>query len=679
MNSSAKPSNGALQAFAVAAFLLLLLLQLAFAARRNSFTFDECDHIYAGYMAWKHSDFGVNPEHPPLVKAVAALPLLGMKLQMPVPQDRNVKFDAFIGGRDFLFHNDADTMLFRARMAAASFTLLLALLVFLAAREMFGAGAGFLALALLVCDPNLLAHGALVTTDTGLSCFLVASIYCFYRYVKSPGPWRLMLAGLAAGCALAAKHTAILVFPMLILLALCELWLGSRSGRVNASPMPSGSMPPLGTRALRLAGALLLVFGISVGVLWGFYGFRYAARPAPLQLKPQLSTFIQRLPHPVDVSLLTTAADLRLLPESYLYGLTDVRKVADVRASFLFGKMYPHGVWFYFPVAFYIKSSLTFLALFLLALCTFAARKFPFGRETLFLLVPFVVYLAAAMAAGINMGIRHILPVYALLTILLGGVAWSLIRRNRAWTYVIFPLLLFQSVSTARAYPAYIAYANELWGGPSQTYKYLNESNVDWAQQLKSTKRYLDQHGVKECWFAYFAEGAIDYSYYGVPCRPLPTSNSLNSDEPVIAPPAIDGPVLISASVLSDTTIGPGALNPYEQFRYLKPAAQIDYGIFVFEGHFEIPLAASLRHLQRAELLLAANQVEAALSEAQFAAVLAPSSVKPQAMMGFAYSILNRPAEARAAYQRALTLAQTVEPEFQRYWIPFLQPKLAAN
>jgi len=212
---------------------------------------------------------------------------------MPVPQDHNVKFDAFIGGRDFLFHNDADTMLFRARMAAASLTLLLALLVFLAGREMFGAGAGILALALLVFDPNLLAHGALVTTDTGLSCFLLASIYCFYRYIKSPGPWRLIHAGLAAGCALAAKHTAILLFPMLILLALCELWLGSRSGRVNAPAMPSGSLPPLGTRALRLAGALILIFGISVGVLWGFYGFRYAARPAPLQLKPQLSTFIQ--------------------------------------------------------------------------------------------------------------------------------------------------------------------------------------------------------------------------------------------------------------------------------------------------------------------------------------------------------------------------------------------------
>jgi len=128
--------------------------------------------------------------------------------------------------------------------------------------------------------------------------------------------------------------------------------------------------------------------------------------------------------------------------------------------------MYPHGVWFYFPVAFYIKSSLTFLALFLLAVCAFAARKFPFGRETLFLLAPCMVYLAAAMAAGINMGIRHILPLYVLLTILLGGAAWSLIRCNRAWAYFVYPLLLFQPVSTARAYPAYIGLCQRTLGWP---------------------------------------------------------------------------------------------------------------------------------------------------------------------------------------------------------------------
>ena len=202
----------------VAALLLVLFLQLAFSVHRNSITWDEDDHIFAGYMSWKHADFGLNPEHPPLVKLVAAIPLLNMPLNVPVLQDRTFKHEAFGDGKDFLFKNDADTMLFRARMAVSFFTLLLALLVFLAAQEMFGTAAGFIALALLAFDPNLLAHGALVGTDAGLSCFMFAAVYAFYRYVKVPSAWRLIVTGLATGLALAAKHTGILLFPMLLLL-----------------------------------------------------------------------------------------------------------------------------------------------------------------------------------------------------------------------------------------------------------------------------------------------------------------------------------------------------------------------------------------------------------------------------------------------------------------------------
>jgi hypothetical protein len=100
-------------------------------------------------MSWKHADFGLNPEHPPLVKLVAALPLLNLPLKMPALQNRFFKLEAFLGDKDFLFQNDANQMLLRARLAASLFTLLLAVLVFLAAREMFGLGAGFIALALL--------------------------------------------------------------------------------------------------------------------------------------------------------------------------------------------------------------------------------------------------------------------------------------------------------------------------------------------------------------------------------------------------------------------------------------------------------------------------------------------------------------------------------------------------
>jgi len=177
-------------------------MQLALSVHRNSFTWDEDDHIYSGYMSWKSGDFGLNPEHPPLVKLIAALPLLHLPVKMPALQNRSFKLEGFLGGKEFFFSNDADGMLFRARLAVSFFAVLLAVLVFLAAKEMFGTWAGFIALALLAFDPNFLAHGAVVGTDTGLACFPFASIYAFYRYVKAPSAGRLVVAALATGLAI---------------------------------------------------------------------------------------------------------------------------------------------------------------------------------------------------------------------------------------------------------------------------------------------------------------------------------------------------------------------------------------------------------------------------------------------------------------------------------------------
>src|ERR1700683_1864456 len=197
----------------IAAVMLLLLVlefQLLYSVKHESLTFDEGDHIFAGYMSLKHHDFGLNPEHPPLVKMIAALPLLGMNLHEPQLQNRYFKTEAYLSGRDLIFQNDFDTIIFRARMAASIFALMTALLAFLTAREMFGAGAGFLALLLIVFEPNFLAHGALVTTDTGAACCLLASIYAFYRYVKSPSWGRIAVLGLAAGVFCITKHSPVL-------------------------------------------------------------------------------------------------------------------------------------------------------------------------------------------------------------------------------------------------------------------------------------------------------------------------------------------------------------------------------------------------------------------------------------------------------------------------------------
>jgi hypothetical protein len=395
---------------AVACALVVLFLQLALSVKQESQTWDEGNHIFAGYRSWTNSDFGLNPEHPPLVKLLATAPLLSLPLQTPKLRGRDFKLEAFLDGKEFLYQNDADLILFRTRMAAASLTLLLALLVFLATKEMFGTGAAFVALTLLVFEPNLLAHGAVVTTDAGLSCFMFATVYAFYRYVKTPSVARLITVGLAAGLALAAKHTGLLVFPMLILLALCEV--------VRSREVRDRGVGAVTKASVRLTVALVITGVIAVGVLWAFYEFRYDARPAGLELNPSLAVYTQQL-KPREAKTILTFARWHLLPESYLYGLTDVRAVADSMQTYILG--------------------------------------------------------------------------------------------------------------------------------------------------------------------------------------------------------TIDGPVLISAGTLSGFEMGPGLLNPYDQFQKLQPSAVIQYGIMVFDGHFNIPLASALAHEQHARELLAAKQIVQAQEEVQAA------------------------------------------------------------
>jgi tetratricopeptide (TPR) repeat protein len=275
-----------------------------------------------------------------------------------------------------------------------------------------------------------------------------------------------------------------------------------------------------------------------------------------------------------------------------------------------------------------------------------------------------------------NIGVRHILPVYVFLSVFIGGSAWALVRQSRKWAYLVVALLLIHAVSSLRTFPAYIAYSNELWGGPSHTYKYLTDSNVDWAQQLKATKQYLDQRGVKDCWFAYFGEGVADFKYYGIPCKPLPTVVTLWLNEQLDVPVSVDEPVLISAATLSGFEFGPGSLNPYQQFKRLVPTEVIQHGVLVFDGNFEIPLASALSHVQKAQNLLAANQPEQALVEAQSAVGLAPNAVQTQLMLGDVLGIIGQADQARSAYEKALELAKTIEPEFQIRSIPSIEQKI---
>ena len=668
----------------VGALLCLLALQLVHVARATSSSWDEAHHLFDGYTIWKFHDYRLNPEVPPFIKMTAALPLLPMQLKVPPDQGRPNQTEAFLDGKAFVWGNGGDRVLFPARMMCAGFALALGLLIYLWAEEMFGFVAGLFALAMFVFDPNVLANGAMVTTDVGAAFCFVAAMYSFYRYCRTPGWVRLGVAGGALGLALSAKYTGIFLVPMLVLAVVLEGWM-------------AGDWRVLWRRV----GALVLMGLVAWVVVWGFYGFRYKAAPAGKELNPALAPYLAKMHDQRDARLLRAMAKVRVLPEGYIWGLENTKETEWDDPSYFWGKVYRHGNWEYFPVALLIKSTLALLILVALvpaawlwglggARATASAntgvsplrrkrappvemtgrgggalwsRK---GRELVFLLVPVGVYLAISMSSSMDIGARHLLPVWAFLYVLIGGTAMVLLDRDVRWGYVLGVLLCWQVVTSVRVSPAYMAYGNEAWGGPTKVDRYLGDANTDWGQQLKAVKAYLDQRHITNCWFAYFPDGSVDPSDYGINCKRLPTTDLLYwLDLPVTTPPVISGTVLISAGDLEGIEFGDGKLNPYDQFWRVKPSAVIQHSVYVYDGTFSVPLAAALVEAHDASKLADAGQKDVALAKAEDAVRLAPWSGQVQATLGDVLLADGKKAEALQAYETALQIEETVRPDLQ--------------
>jgi Dolichyl-phosphate-mannose-protein mannosyltransferase len=536
---------------------------------------------------------------------------------------------------------------------------------------MSGPFAAILALALFAFEPNLLAHGNLVTTDMAASLFFFSTAYAFYRYAKRRSVGRLAVVCLSAGLGMAAKHSMIFIFPALVLVALVELVLPAEEGQKRKDRT---------RQAMQLAASLVIVGAAAFAILWVFYGFRYAARPAGHAMIPPLAGYSAMLEGGFGKKMLTGLSEHHVLPESYLYGWVDILSGNHFLPCYIFGKLYSTGRWFYFPGTLIIKSTLGFLLLLMVALTGFWRFRTKLRREFLFLVIPAGFYLLVAIASQFNIGVRHILPVYPFLIVFAAVGAGTIVESDRRWLVAIVVLVALHMASSLRAFPNYISYANEIWGGPTQTYKVLTDSSVDWGQQLKDVEKYLDAHAVKDCWFDYFAQMPVNPSYYQIKCRSLPDAfASLLSMPAEVIPPHVDGTVLISATELAGTLWGPDELNPYAQFGKLTPDAVIDGGVLVFYGQFDVPLAAANSHALNSSQLLRSGKPEEALEEAQVALTLAPTDVRSQITLGNALSALKRNDEARAAYQDALSNAQKVFPEFRGFLIPFLNQKLSGN
>lgn len=534
----------------------------------ESNVFDEGAHLSTGHRILSQRDYRVDPLGLPAVKSLAAIPLIFQKVRDP---DASEYENYFLYAYAFLYRNgnDAGRMLASGRLAVVGLAVILLSVVYGFARDLYGPRGGLVALVLATFCPNLLAHGHLVTLDLGTTLFWMLTLYAFFRLSRGVTPWGLLACGLALGVALASKTTSLLLLPTLVLATAAFVLAGGRWKLVRG---PEALRVAIERRPWIVAAAVLLVTGlVAMTVLWGFYGFRYAASAdtaAPLELGH-------------DTKWLETARDYHLLPEGYLFAISKARwlvsgEVAE-RISYALGTYSNHGRWWYFPFTFLVKTSTAALALYVLGAIALARAA---SRETLrdhaWLLAGLVVYWAVSIGGELNVGVRHILPVYPMLMILAGG-ATALVRRTTWLT-----LLLAGAVSSALlTAPHFLAYFNLPSTLLFERHRMLVESNLDWGQDLPGLKRWMDDRGVDEIKLAYF--GSASPEYYGIRHQRLPGYNVYSTFEkqwPLAERLESGDWVAISATNLRGLYLP--RKDAYERFLAEEPVATIGHSILIY-------------------------------------------------------------------------------------------------
>jgi hypothetical protein len=459
-----------------------------------------------------------------------------------------------------------------------------------------------------------------------------------------------VLAGILAGTSVAAKHSGLLVFPILAAVAFADLATRKTDTHLDKDEA-------WGPRLLSLAASLAFIALCAYVVLWAVYAFRFSARPnAQVMAYPNVESaggFVLK----TSLAAFTGLLRFHLLPESYLYGLKHV--AATLREGgpiFVLGKMYPTGRWFYFPTIFLVKSTLGFLLLLFLAIPALFLARDKNRRALLILSIAPLLFLAFCLPSKLNIGIRHILPIYPFVIVLAAAGAWELMKW-RGMTYAVASLIALHAASSLASFPNYIPYSNEAFGGTKRTYQVLGESNADWGQSFKAVKTYIRANHVKDCWVSYGTFS--DPTYYQTGCNFLPTAHGwLSRDD--MSGPEVEGTLLIGASALE----GAAELDAYAQFRKLVPEGMIGDTILVFRGRFNLPLAFALSQINRSETLSGEGYGAEAVDVARKAVALAPGALLPHAELARALAAANRIAEAQAEYQSAILIARKIDPEY---------------
>lgn len=411
---------------------------------------------------------------------------------------------------------------------------------YLLGRELYGRASGLLAAWLCAFSPNLLAHGRLATTDLPLACFVLLTSYAALRFARRPSPGGALALGLSLALALLSKYSAVLLLPLV------PLWLLFETLR------PGGAAPPRGrlldrfsTRAGRAAAFASAGTGAALAVALLVVGAAYGTPADP-------SAFVQGV--------------------STLYSNVHI----DLPTYFA-GRFHDGGLWYYFLAAFLLKAPVAFLALLALRVADQVARRDADLTATLHLVLPSVVWVAVMSASALQFGLRYVLPVFPLLFVHAAGILASpRAAPGTAGRWAVVALAGLFALSSLRAFPHYLPYFNVLAGGSDRGIEWLDDSNVDWGQDLPALREWLDGQGVEDATIVPMA--LYDPALYGVRGRVRSPDEVL----PLLtAPDPPRGVYAVSAHLLTRSRWrGPPPVDP---LRDLEPAAVLGHSLYVFD------------------------------------------------------------------------------------------------
>ena len=486
--------------------LLLILFAMLLSLQFNtSMTFDEPLHISAGYSKILTGDYRMNTEHPPLIQIMAGLPLLLLKTKLDTTDKSwtNKKMAEFT--RKFFFVNNKNPkqMLFYARTAIIMLTLLLAMLIWKWAQEIFGNQAAITALAIYVFEPNILAHGMLTTTDMGFAFFAFLAVYTYWKFCKIQTKKNLAVAGITMGLAQLTKYTAIFLWPVYLLMAV-TIVLQTKENKK--------------TEAIKQTKTILMITIITIIIINTAYLFQGTGTPIRTSMLED-TNLDKQLYHPDKIfgndkmTKILTEKMPSPLPYYYVKGLGFViNEGSKPSQNTVFGKKYENGAWHYYITAFAVKTTIPFLLLIILAI--FLPQKKQKNTQKnwqLFIIPALVIFIAMSMATK-QTGIRYILAIFPFLIIWMSGrLTNTKTYEKKYFKLLIIILITLHSASSILAFPNYIAYYNEAIGSENG-WKYFTDTNTDWGQDFDRLLQYTKC--TPNTKIQYF--GTNDLEFYGL-------------------------------------------------------------------------------------------------------------------------------------------------------------------